>query len=144
MHMGIKLPEINIAFDEERHIYTEGGFTLPSVTQIMTPMSLMLYSTVPDGTLQEAADRGTRAHEQVSNYVLYGIEEADEDTEPYVRAFVDFQKAFHPEWLASEYRCFHKTMRYAGTIDLIGYIEPDNGMPFENIRALIEQVYEYR
>ena len=24
------------------------------------------------------------------------------------------------------------------------YIEPDNGMPFENIRALIEQVYEYR
>ncbi len=24
------------------------------------------------------------------------------------------------------------------------YIEPDNGMPFENIRALVEQVYEYR
>ena len=24
------------------------------------------------------------------------------------------------------------------------YIEPDNGMPFENIKALIEQVYEYR
>ncbi len=24
------------------------------------------------------------------------------------------------------------------------YIEPDNGMPFENLQALIEQVYSYR
>jgi hypothetical protein len=124
--MAIKLPEITIDFDEEKHIYTLNGYKLPSVTQVMTPMSLMLYSTVPNGTLQEAADRGTRAHEQVSNYVLYGVEEWDDDTEPYVRAFLDFQRDHNPSWLASEYRTYHKAMRYAGTIDLIGYVTPDD------------------
>ena len=123
----IQLPDIKVDFEEERHIYTEGGFKLPSVTQIMEPMSLMLYASVPDNTLNNAADRGTRVHEQVSNYVLYGIEETDEDTEPYVHAFLDFQRDFNPTWLASEYRCYHKVMRYAGTIDLIGYIGPDDG-----------------
>lgn len=123
----ITLPEADIDFDEERHLYTLRGMHLPSVTQIMQPMSLMLYASVPDGTLQEAADRGTRAHEQVSNYVLYGIEEADEDTEPYVQAFMAFQKDYGPQWVASEYRTWHRAMRYAGTIDLIGYVNPDDG-----------------
>ena len=123
----IQLPDIKIDFDPERHIYTLDGFKLPSVTQIMEPMSLMLYASVPDNTLNTAADRGTRVHEQVSNIVLYGIEETDDDTEPYVAAFLDFQQHYHPTWLASEYRAYHKVMRYAGTIDLIGYIEPDDG-----------------
>lgn len=125
--MSITLPDIQIDFEEEQHIYTLDGFKLPSVTQIMQPMSLMLYATVPDGTLQDAADRGTRAHEQVSNYVLYGIEETDEDTEPYVHAFLDFQRDYNPNWLASEYRTYHKLLRYAGTIDLIGFVTPDDG-----------------
>lgn len=121
------LPKPDIDFDEEKHLYTLRGMRLPSVTQIMKPMSLMLYETVPAGTLEDAADRGTRAHEQVSNYVLYGIEEADPDTEPYVNAFIEFQRSYQPTWVASEYRTYHKVMRYAGTIDLIGYVEPDDG-----------------
>ncbi|MBQ3326539.1 MAG: hypothetical protein IJG86_01975 [Clostridia bacterium] len=125
--MAVKLPETKIDFNEEKHLYTLNGFRLPSVTQIMEPMSLMLYSSVPDETLQDAADRGTRAHEQVSNIVLYGIEEWDDDTEPYVKAFLDFQRDYNPSWLASEYRTYHETMQYAGTIDLIGYIDPDDG-----------------
>ena len=64
------LPEIKIDFEPVRHTYMLGGYTIPSVTQIMRPMSLMLYNDVPQDVLFEAADRGTRAHEQVSNYVL--------------------------------------------------------------------------
>ena len=59
--------------------------------------------------------------------MLYGIEEHDEDTEPYVNAFLAFQHSYRPEWIASEYRTYHKALRYAGTIDLIGYVEPDDG-----------------
>lgn len=121
------LPEIRIDFDPEKHLYTLGGYTLPSVTQIMRPMSLMLYNDVPQDVLFEAADRGTRAHEQVSNFVLYGVEETDEDTEPYVAAFRQFQADMNPTWIESEYRCYHKIMKYAGTIDLIGYVTPDDG-----------------
>lgn len=115
----IELPNIAIDFDEEKHLYTLGGYVLPSVTQIMEPMSLMLYKDVPPDALYGAADRGTRAHEQVSHIVEYGIAEADEDTEPYVMAFQDFNATFHPKWLATEYRAYHKQLRYAGTIDLI-------------------------
>lgn len=123
----IALPETDISFDEARHIYTVRGYRLPSVTQMMRPMSAMAYSEVSDGTLMTAADRGTRAHESISNIILYGIEEYDEDTEPYVRAFMDFMRDFRPTWIASEYRTYHKALNYAGTIDLIGYVTPDDG-----------------
>ena len=33
-----------LAFDEQQHLYTLGGLVLPSVTQIMSPMSSMLYA----------------------------------------------------------------------------------------------------
>ncbi len=32
------LPEIKIDFDQDKHLYTLGGFILPSVTQIMRPI----------------------------------------------------------------------------------------------------------
>lgn len=123
----IELPDIDIDFDADKHIYSLRGIRLPSVTQIMTPMSLMLYDGIPAGTLEEAADRGTRAHEQVSNYVLYGIKEHDDDTEAYIAAYMKFHEAFNPTWIGSEYRVYHKQLRYAGTMDLVGYVEPDDG-----------------
>lgn len=116
-----------IEFDEAQHLYTLGGMRLPSVTQVMEPMSLMLYRDVPEQMLDAAADRGTRAHEQVSNFIRYGILESDEDTQPYVDAFLLFNQDRRPTWIASELRTFHRLMGYAGTIDLIGYIEPDDG-----------------
>lgn len=121
----IELPDVNIDFDEEKHLYTLRGYRLPSVTQLMKPMSSLVYSDVSEGVLMEAADRGTRAHESISNIVLYGIEESDEDTEPYVKAFQDFNTTFRPQWIASEYRTFHRHLHYAGTIDLIA--EADDG-----------------
>lgn len=123
----IELPDVKIDFDEENHIYTLRGYRLPSVTQLMRPMSAMVYGDVSDDVLMEAADRGTRAHESISNIVLYGIEETDEDTEPYVSAFNGFMRDFKPTWIASEYRTYHKALQYAGTVDLIGYATPDDG-----------------
>lgn len=123
----ITLPDCKLDFDEEKHIYSLRGIQLPSVTQIMKPMSLMLYDGIPMQTLSEAANRGTRAHEQISNSVLYGVIESDDDTKPYIEAFKLFEDMYNPVWLASEYRTYHKQLRYAGTIDLIGYVTPDDG-----------------
>lgn len=133
----IKLPEITINFDEEKHLYTLRGYRLPSVTQLMRPMTAMVYSDVSQSALMDAADRGTRAHESISNIVLYGIEESDEDTEPYISAFKDFMRDFKPTWLASEYRLYHKTLMYAGTLDLIGYVtdDDDNGVDVVDLKT---------
>jgi hypothetical protein len=87
----------------------------------------MLYSGVPPEVMAEAADRGTRVHDQVSNYIRFGLIETDEDTEPYFSAYQQFEADYHPIWVASECRTYHKTLMYAGTLDLIGFIEPDNG-----------------
>lgn len=121
------LPESGLKFDEDIHAYTLRGLRLPSVTQIMRPMSLMLYSGVDSPTLMEAANRGTRAHEQIEAIVKYGVVEYDDDTKPYIEAFKAFETMYQPAWVSSEYRTFHKALRYAGTIDLIGYVTPDDG-----------------
>lgn len=122
----IELPPPTIAFEPEGHTYTLGSVILPSVTQIMKPMSMMLYEGVPPDVMQAAADRGTRAHEQVSNYIRYGLMEPDEDTQPYLNAFLAFDSDYRPRWIGSEYRTYHRTLMYAGTLDLIGYIAPDD------------------
>ena len=104
-----------LAFDEQQHLYTLAGLVLPSVTQIMSPMSSMLYAAVPQAALDAAADRGTRAHEQVSNYVRYGVLETDEDTAPYVRAFLHFCKDYSPNWQGSEIRTYLQSL-YAAVL----------------------------
>lgn len=123
----IELPPQTIAFEPDGHVYTLGSVVLPSVTQVMEPMSLMLYKGVPPDVMQIAADRGTRAHEQVSTYIKYGLMEPDDDTQPYLDAFLAFNADYHPQWVASEYRTFHRTLMYAGTLDLAGFITPDDG-----------------
>jgi len=124
---GSALPRLPIEFEPVEHVYTLSGIRLPSVTQLMKPYSMIIYEGIPAEVMQIAADRGTRAHAQVSNYVRFGLLETDEDTEPYLAAFEQFEAEKHPAWLASEYRVYHKFMRYAGTVDLIGFVKPDDG-----------------
>lgn len=120
-----RLSNVRIDFDEAEHAYTLDGRRLPSVTQIMKPMSLIAYDGISSGTLDTAADRGTRAHEQISNIIMYGVRETDEDTEPYIRAFERFREDYNPAFVASEYRCYHKTMDYAGTADILAVVDGD-------------------
>lgn len=122
-----EVPETNVSFDEERHIYTLRGVRMPSVTQIMKPLTSLIYDGVPSPAMMVAANRGTRVHESCEKIIKYGITEFDEDTEPYVKAFQDFADTFHPIWIASEYRTYHKQLRYAGTMDVMCYVEPDDG-----------------
>lgn len=121
------LPEVQgLEFDGERHAYTYRGIKFPSVTQLMEPMSAMLYANVPEDVLSFAAERGTKVHEQISNYVQYGVIETDEETQGYFDAFLQFEKDHQPTWLASEYRTINLAMNYCGTVDLIGFITPED------------------
>ena len=122
-----KLPVSDVDFQDERHVYIHHGYRIPSVTQVMEPMSLMLYAKVPDDVLYDAACRGTRVHEQISNYIKYGVAEEDEETKPYLQAYQAFVRDYQPVWIASEYRINHRTMGYAGTVDLVGLVVPDDG-----------------
>lgn len=118
----------DLNFDEESHTYTlTSGGVLPSVTQIMRFMSREIYDSIPTGTLDTAADRGTRAHEQTANFDIYGLLETDEDTHPYLTAYQQFLTDYNPIWTAVEWRNYHRGLLYAGTIDRLGYVLPDDG-----------------
>ena len=137
------IPMPTLDFEPVNHIYTLSGTTLPSVTQIMTPLSLMLYQDVPPEIRDHAADRGTRAHEQVSNYVRYGILEADEDTQCYLDAYLRFAEDYRPEWQETEWRTYHRALRYAGTIDLIGYVEQSDGTGYDLVDIKCTRVFHH-
>lgn len=123
---------IDLLFDEETHTYRlPSGAILPSVTQLIRFMSREVYDSVPSGTMDTAADRGTRAHEQTANYDLFGMLETDEDTEPYLTAYQQFLADYNPLWMAVEWRNYHKGLMYAGTLDRLGYILPDDGTGYD-------------
>ena len=135
------LPRPHIDFEPENHVYTLAGKRLPSVTQIMEPMTLMLYKDVPGDVMATAADRGTRAHEQVSNYIRYGLIETDGDTEGYLEAYLAFERSYQPAFIATEYRTYHTSMQYAGTLDMLGYVTPDDGAGYDLVDIKCTRVY---
>ena len=69
----------------------------------------------------------TILHAMEANGSELPLFETDEDTAPYVRAFLRFCKDYSPTWQGSEIRTYHRQMMYAGTLDLLGHIEPDDG-----------------
>lgn len=124
----IELPDLNIQFEEENHVYTlPDGTTPPSVTHIMRFMSRELYDGIPYDTLQKAAERGTRVHKQTEYLDIYGYTEPDEDTEFYIEGYKTFKQHYNPVWIAREWMGYHKLLRYCGMIDNIGYVTPDDG-----------------
>ncbi len=121
--MELVLPKFeDLAFIDEKHEYSVNGFIVPSTTEVMKPLSDRTYRTVDDSVLSKAAARGTKIHEAMENYMLYGIEDIDKEHQGYLDGFkrwVDFRK---PQPVATEYRMYHKTLRYAGTLDLLADI----------------------
>jgi len=117
--------EPELLFEEESHTYTlhRTGFAdiiLPSVTQIMEPLERKVYGDISPITLENAADRGTRLHRAVEQYLKYGFRNIDDDCVGYFDGFVKFtenNKSWKP--IHSEYRFYHPALLYAGTCDLL-------------------------
>lgn len=114
-----------LLFEEEPHTYTlrQKGFAdiiLPSVTQIMEPICSKNYGNISERILDVAADRGTRLHRAVEQYLKYGFRNVDDDCRGYFDGFMQFM-AGHKSWkpIHSEFRFYHKAFLYAGTCDLL-------------------------
>lgn len=108
-----------LTFDDRRHIYRLKGIELPSVTQVMKPLSDETYRSVEPRVLNRAADKGTAVHNAIENYISFGIEDIDPEFSGYFTAFLRWYREFNVKPIASEYRLYHKFMGYAGTADLI-------------------------
>ena len=115
-----------LQFDEARHIYTRNGKVLPSVTQIIKPITEYSSAISPE-IMAHAALRGQAVHKacEIIDMGLEFAEPLSEEIVPYVDAWKLFVAEKRVTITATEQRLFHPTMQYAGTFDAIGVIGND-------------------
>lgn len=115
--MEIKVfPELT--FESSDHTYHLDGLMVPSVTTLMKPLSSAYYHGINTAVLDNAAKRGTAVHAAIDTYVQFGITDVEPEFEGYFNAFLSWMRDFDVKPYATESRTYHKTLRYAGTVDM--------------------------
>lgn len=113
-------------FDEEKHRYTtESGLRLPSVTQILHPISLSLYEGVDPETLQLKAELGSAVHSCIEYLIEDDLDESSIDLswKPYIDAWKYWRSVYQPNFLHTELRLGCEL--FCGTVDCICEIAGD-------------------
>lgn len=112
-----------LAFVESTHTYTLYGQKIPSVTQLMAPLTAAAYNGIDTEVLNRAADKGTEVHEAAENYANFGIEDISPEHRGYFDGFREWFDEVKPVVVSTEFQTYHKYLIYGGTVDLLAYID---------------------
>lgn len=107
-------------FDEDAHEYRLDGVRLPSVTQLINGAGIGPdFSMVPRDALEAARAFGVAVHTACELDDLGELDDAGTDARVMgcVEAWRRFKRETDAEILATEQRLYHRTLRYAGTLD---------------------------
>jgi hypothetical protein len=118
-----KLPKskYQVEFIEESHTYIYEGVIIPSVSEVMNPMSEKKYANISRARLDNAAQRGTRVHKAVEDYEKTGVHTTDKEIQPYLMAYRIAKKLHKFEVFDNEKRLTNG--KYAGTLDMIAKLD---------------------
>ena len=116
------MKEDQLTFDPQTHIYRLNDVPIPSVTQIMQPLSRHKYRDIDEETLNHAAERGTAVHSAIEFYDRYGLDECEEKARPYFEAYLAWHRQYKPQVISNEQITWHKNLLYAGTVDMLAEI----------------------
>lgn len=124
---------LDLYFDEETHTYHHKGRVVPGVTSILRPLTDL--GSVPPDVLAAASAFGTAVHKACE---LWDLGDLDEDLlDPALKPYLAGWKLFVAEnrcaWDGIEKQVFHKTMRYAGTLDRRGLVRGE--LAFVDIKS---------
>lgn len=111
-----------LQFNEERHEYSLGGTILPSVTQIMSPLSSAHYGKVDKDILQKSAERGRIIHQAIQFYIEFRAIDIPDEYLGCLNAFIKFVADSQVEILSTEQKMYHPIYFYAGTLDILAKI----------------------
>lgn len=125
---------MQIDFDEETHVYTVNGKKVPSVSEILAPLSAERYAEINPATLRQAALKGTAVHEATEIIDYGGEPEIEPETMGYINAYVDFLRDYFPTWemierIVPAYRFLPEgypdedNVMFCGTVDRYGTID---------------------
>lgn len=110
---------MSLSFDEASHTYRWDGKLVPSVTQILKPISPD-FRKVPSEVLERARQLGVAVDHTIT---LFELDDLDEDSlDPQLAAYLDGWKRLKAmaqiEVLGVQERVYHPTLGYAGTMDI--------------------------
>lgn len=113
---------MDIKFNEERHEYSVDGVIIPSVSEIIKPLTVDTVEKAKPWLRDIAALRGSRIH-QITMLMDYGEDvEVDADISGYIKAYRRFLDDYNPKWEGIETIVYHDGLGYAGTIDRYGTV----------------------
>jgi hypothetical protein len=109
-----------LEFNKERHEYQLDGKPLPSVTQVLDP--LCNFSKVDPQVLEAARVFGNHVHDAMALLVRDELDwtSLDPALVPYILGGKRFLDESGVTIIASEMRLADRTLRYAGTLDIVG------------------------
>lgn len=115
-----------LIFYDDAHKYQLDGVELPSVSKVTRFISREVYGDVNQYVLDNACARGTKVHKATELLDKYGKVECDEETVPYVQAYIKWRKDFGIDSdkiseIESAYG--NAELGYAGTIDRVFYVD---------------------
>lgn len=111
-------------FDPDTHTYTIDGKIVPSVTDILFPVTGKGLLQVPPAMLQYKAALGTLAHEYCAE-IDYGCfdGECEPDVVGYLEGYQAFLRDYKPRWEFIEHPIYSANLGYAGTLDRAGILD---------------------
>lgn len=111
-----------ITFDADTHTYWNGMEQVPSVSEILRPLTETYLAEIPEAILNWKRDLGIAVHKACEYHDQGILNEADLDPNivPYLEAYKSFLVDFQPKWDRMESIVFNDVQRYAGTLDRAG------------------------
>lgn len=141
-----------LRFETKNHLYTINGIKIPSVTQIIEMISNLVYVGVDEYAKIKAGWKGIDVHFAIELYNKTGVLEIEDDKKGYLDAYIKFREKYKDriKILSSEFKTYHKTLKYGGTIDMVAIFDGeriviDTKTTSELIKPLVEmQLPAYR
>lgn len=106
-----------LTFDPIPHEYRFNGVRVPSVTEILRPLSD--FSGIPAAVLEAKRDLGQRVHLacQLDDEGDLDESSVEDDVAPYLAAWRKFLVQSGAKVVLNEQRVYEPALRYAGTVD---------------------------
>ena len=130
-----------LAFDEASHTYTWDGKPVPGVTSILKP--LVSFDRIPADVLEKARQEGQAIHKMVELDCAGTLDVAalPEWMLPVYGAWGEFKDASGFSPILSESKGYHRTLGYAGTLDLVCEMPRLKGWPGASLIDVKRSLY---
>jgi len=112
-----------LTFDEATHRYHFDGAPVPNVTRVLDYFCHSFDHVAPT-VLENARQEGQAVHRTIEYYLRGTLDHENLPAwlHPYIEAFEQFRTDTGFELEASEQRLWHPLQQYAGTLDLVGWM----------------------